>query len=286
MLHPSRAPFAARGRSESVETNMHERSFLVRDAFITLLRAGALAAALAFAGQAYSQDGGSAEMPRTAGGHPDLSGIWQTLNTAVWDLEAHSPSLGVPAGESVVEGGEIPYQPSALEQRQKNYMNRHTQDPEANCYVVGVPRTVYMPYPFQIVQTPTQITMLSEYVHSVRDIHMNSDHPPPGIEWWMGDSRGHWEGDTLVVDVTEFNDRTWFDRSGNFHSKDLHVVERYTPSGPDHILYEATIEDPKVFTRPWKISMPLYRRKDKNMRLLEYECQAYLEEKKAGVTEN
>jgi hypothetical protein len=133
-----------------------------------------------------------------------------------------------------------------------------------------------MPYPFQIVHSPNQVTILYEYVHAVRHIFMSgSPHPGGHIDWWMGDSRGRWEGDTLVVDVIHFDDRTWFDRAGNFHSDALHVVERYTPIDLDHINYEVTIEDPKVFTRPWKMSMPLYRHKERNFQLLEYECYAF-----------
>ena len=177
-----------------------------------------------------------------------------------------------------MEGNELPYLPSALEQRRENYENRLTEDPEAKCYMVGVPRITYMPYPFQIMQTPDQLTILYEYVHTFRNIYIDSEHPPGPIQWWMGDSRAHWEGDTLVVDVVHFTDQTWFDRSGNFHSEELHVVERYTRTGPDHMLYEAAIEDPKVFSRPWRMSMPLYRRQENNMRVLEYECYAFLEE--------
>jgi hypothetical protein len=219
--------------------------------------------------------GSAFDPPRTPDGRPDLQGIWQALNTAVWNIQDHSASKGVPAGQGVVVGNEIPYLPSALAQREANYANRLTDDPEASCHMVGVPRVTYMPYPFQIVQTPEQIVMLYEYVHTIRNVHMNSEHPPEGIQWWMGDSRGTWEGDTLVVDVDHFTDQTWFDRSGNYHSPALHVVERYTMTGPDHILYEATIEDPNVFSEPWTISMPLYRRKESNAQLLEYECYAY-----------
>jgi hypothetical protein len=141
----------------------------------------------------------------------------------------------------------------------------------------GVPRITYMPYPFQIAQTAKQVTILYEYVHTFRNIYLDSPHPKGPINWWMGDSRARWDGDTLVVDVVHFTDQTWFDRSGNFHSDALHVIERYTRTGPDHMLYEATIEDPNVFSRPWKISLPLYRRQEANARLLEYECYAYLE---------
>lgn len=213
--------------------------------------------------------------PRTADGKPDLSGIWQAMNTAVWDIQDHSASLGVPAGQGVVEGGEIPYRPEMLKQRQQNFANRRTEDPEAKCHMVGVPRISYMPYPFQIVQTPTQVTILYEYVHSLRNIYVDSPHPKGPIQWYMGDSRARWEGETLVVDVVHFGEQNWLDRSGNFASDALHVVERYTRTGPDHLLYEVTIEDPTVFTRPWKMSMPLYRRVEPNVQLLEYECYAY-----------
>ena len=211
-------------------------------------------------------------------GRPDLRGIWQAVNTAVWNIQDHPAELGIPAGQGVVEGNELPYLPAALQQRTENYENRLTEDPEAKCYMVGVPRITYMPYPFRIVQTAEQVTILYEYVHTFRNIYIESEHPPGPIQWWMGDSRAHWEGDTLVVDVIHFTDQTWFDRSGNFHSEELHVVERYTRTGPDHMLYEATIEDPKVFSRPWKMSMPLYRRQEENLRILEYECYAFLEE--------
>ena len=215
--------------------------------------------------------------PRTPDGQPDLRGIWQALNTAVWNIEDHAAELGVPAGQGIVEGGEIPYLASALAKRQHNFANRRTDDPEAKCQMPGVPRITYMPYPFQIAQTANQVTILYEYVHTFRNIYLDSPHPKGPISWWMGDSRARWEGDTLVVDVVHFTDQTWLDRSGNYHSDALHVIERYTRTGPDHMLYEATIEDPNVFSRPWKISMPLYRRQEANARLLEYECYAYLE---------
>ena len=229
-----------------------------------------------------AQEGGSEtsgySAPRDDYGAPDLRGIWQAVNSAVWNLEAHPAELGIPAGRSVVVGGEIPYLPSALERRQENYENRLTEDPEAKCFMVGVPRANYMPYPFQIVQTEDQVTILYEYVHAVRPIYIGSEHPQGPIQWWMGDSRAHWEGETLVVDVTHFTDQTWLDRSGNYHTDALHVVERYTRTGPDHLLYEATIEDPNVYSRPWQIRMPLYRRVEQHAELLDYECYAFLEE--------
>jgi hypothetical protein len=211
-------------------------------------------------------------LPRAADGKPDLSGIWQAVNTAAWNILPHPAEAGVPAGLGVVEGNEIPYRPEAAAKQRENHANRATLDPETKCWLPGVPRATYMGFPFQIVQTPTQASILYEYAHTVRNIFMNSQHPKGPIEWWMGDSRGRWEGDTLVVDVVHFNDQTWFDRAGNHHSEQLHVIERYTLVSANYINYEATIEDPKVFTRPWKMSMPLYRRLDTNMQLLEYEC--------------
>ena len=211
---------------------------------------------------------------RTADGKPDLSGVWQVVNTAAWDLQAHPAQKDLPAGLGVVEGNEIPYQPWAAAKKQENFSNRATADPETKCYLPGVPRITYMPYPFQIFQTPTHVAITYEYVHAVRRIYMDSPHPE-GIEWYMGDSRGKWDGDTLVVDVINFTDQTWLDRAGNFHSEALHVIERYTPVGANHVNYEVTVEDPKVFTRPWKMSMPLYRRLEPNIRPLEYECYTF-----------
>ena len=213
---------------------------------------------------------------RTSDGKPDLSGIWQAVNTAAWDIQDHPASKGVPAGQGVVEGNEIPYLPAAAARKAENYANRATADPETKCYLPGVPRITYMPYPFQIVQTPKQVSILYEYVHAVRHIYIDSVHPKDVLyDFWMGDSRGRWEGDTLVVDVIHFNDQTWFDRAGNFHSDALHIVERYTPIDATHINYDVTIQDPKVFTKPWKMSMPLYRRTERGIQLLEYECHAY-----------
>jgi hypothetical protein len=218
--------------------------------------------------------------PRGPNGQPDLQGIWQAQTTASYDLEAHSASLGMPAGAGVVVGGEIPYTPEAEAKRQQNFKNRASADPNNKCFLPGVPRANYMPLPFQIFQTAKDVAILYEYVHAYRLIPLNGSKHPEDVDFWMGDSRGHWEGDTLVVDVGDNNDQTWFDASGDFHSDALHVVERYTRTGPDTIRYEATIEDPKVFTRPWKISLSLYRRPDKNFQLMEYDCYAYEEPSK------
>jgi hypothetical protein len=221
-------------------------------------------------------------LPRTPDGKPDLSGIWQAVNAAGWNILPHPAEEGVPAGLGVVDGGTLPYTEEAAARQREHYANRVTLDPEARCLLPGVPRATYMGFPFQIVQTPAQTSILYEYAHTLRHIFMNSPHPRGPIEWWMGDSRGRWEGDTLVVDVVHFNAQTWFDRAGNHHSEQLHVVERYTMTSANHINYEATIEDPKVFTRPWTMRMPLYRRLDTNMQLLEYECYGFGERPRAG----
>lgn len=225
--------------------------------------------------------------PRAADGHADLNGIWQAVNTANWDIQDHPAKQGpvialgaafsTPAGAGVVVGNEIPYQPWALEKKKQNAAQWMTSDPEIKCYLPGVPRATYMPYPFHIVQSRDTILMAYEFATASRIVRMTKTEDAP-IDSWMGWSRGRWEGETLVVDVTGFNDQTWFDRAGNFHSEALHVVERYTRTGPDHLLYEATIEDPKVFTRPWTISMPLYRRAEKNAQVFEYKCVEFAEE--------
>jgi hypothetical protein len=217
------------------------------------------------------------QVPRTSDGKPDFSGIWQALTTASWDIEDHSAESGVPGGQSVVEGGSIPYQPWALEKKKENYANRQKLDPLGRCFMPGVPRVTYLPFPFQIVQTPQYIGMFYEYGITTRMIFLDGSAKPEALEFWMGDSHGQWEGDTLAVDVTLFTDRTWFDKAGNFHSDALHVVERYSYLSPNHLKYEATIEDPKVFTRPWKISLPLYRRLENNIELLDYECLGFIE---------
>ena len=226
--------------------------------------------------------------PRAADGRPDLNGIWQAVGTAHWDIEGHAARPGpvvalgaagaVPAGLGVVEGGEIHYQPWAAAKKKENSKNWLAADPEIKCYMPGVPRATYMPFPFQIVQTPKYTLMTYEFANASRVIHMDKPNFESPVDTCMGHSRGRWEGETLLVDVTSFNDQTWFDRAGNFHSDALHVVERYTAISPDALRYEVTIEDPKVFTRPWKMSMPLYRRLDKNVQLLEFKCVEFAEE--------
>ena len=225
--------------------------------------------------------------PRTADGKPNLNGIWQALNTANWDIQDHAARSGpvvalgaafsVPAGLGIVEGNEIPYKPEALKKKQENAAKWLQNDPEIKCYLPGVPRATYMPFPFQIVQTPSHILMAYEFASASRTVYMNSKLESPA-DSWMGWSIGRWEGETLVIDVKGFNDSTWFDRAGNHHSDALHVVERYTATSADTLRYEATIEDPNVFTRSWRISMPLYRRAEKNAQLLEYKCVEFVEE--------
>jgi hypothetical protein len=210
-------------------------------------------------------------------GTPDLEGIWQAVNTAHFNLRDHPASADAPPGLGVVDGGEIPYQPWAVERQRENAAKGRAADPEAQCYLPGVPRATYMPYPFHIIQTPQAVTFAYTYAHALRMAYLNRPTLEPGLDWWMGSSRAKWEGDTLVVEVNNLGDQTWLDRAGNFHSEALTVVERYTRTGPDHLLYEATLTDPKVFTRSWKISMPLYRIKDENARILPYDCYAYYE---------
>jgi len=229
----------------------------------------------------------ASRIPRAPDGKPNLTGLWQAINSANWDIQDHAARQGpvialgaafsVPEGAGVVEGNEIPYRPEALAQKKENFSKAMTLDPEVKCFLPGVPRATYMPYPFQIVQSPTTVLIAYEYDNASRIVYMNSKEEA-AADSWMGWSRGRWEGETLVVDVTGFNDRTWFDRAGNYHSDALHVIERYTPIDADHLMYEATIEDPKVFTRPWKMSMPLYRRVEKNAQLGEYLCVEFAEE--------
>ncbi len=184
------------------------------------------------------------------------------MNTASWNIEDHGGATGVPAGKSVVEGGPLPYLPAALAKRNENFANRRTADPESKCWLPGVPRITYMPFPFQILQFERYVVINYEYLNTTRYIYMDgTPSPDPDvIDFYMGSSNGRWEGNTLVVEVTNNNDRTWFDRAGNHHSDAMRLVERYTPIGPDHLQYEVTVTDPKTFSRPWKMSMPLYRR--------------------------
>ena len=282
-----------------------------------MMAVAAMAAVLWAQAPPIAGQAGAYRAPRTADGRPDLNGVWQALNTANYDLQAHparpalallpapprtgppglsratptelpSPAVralgavgGVPAGEGVVDGNEIPYQPWAAAMKKENAEHWLERDPEIRCFMPGVPRATYMPHPFQILQGTDKILVAYEFAGTTRTIHMNTVGNNP-VATWMGLSRGRWEGETLVVDVTDFNDQTWFDRAGNFHSDALHVVERYTPVSPYHLMYEATIEDAKVFTRPWTIRMPLYRRFEPGKPILEYKCTEFVEQMMYG----
>ena len=245
----------------------------------------------------------AARPARVADGKPNFNGIWQVTNTANWDLLTHTmrPAVGhsgvyegvevlgapvlalgslggVPPGPGVVEGNEIPYTPEAAAQKQDNADHWLDRDPEVRCYLPGTPRAMYMPYPMQIIQGTNTIFIRFAYARASRTIHMNQEAELPPDDMWMGFSRGQWEGDTLVVNVTDFNDRTWFSRAGDFHSSALRLVERFTPITPDAIRYEVTVEDPNVFTRPWTMSMVLYRQLEENAELMDYHCVEMVEE--------
>lgn len=250
---------------------------------------------------AMSADAQTAEIPRTQDGRPDMNGIWQALGNAHWDIEPHAaraalqmqpgpvvpvpakPVLAfgavgsVPSGVGVVVGGEIPYLPEARAKKIENQENWSERDPEIKCYLPGVPRATYMPFPFQIFQSSSHFFIAYEYAGALRNIYME-DPGPAQVDSWMGQSVGHWEGDTFVAEGSGFNDQTWFDRAGNHHSASMTVVERYTMTGPNHILYEATIEDPETFSRPWMIRMPLYRHVNEDARLGQFKCVEFVEE--------
>ena len=228
-----------------------------------------------------------AATPRVAG-KPNLNGIWQAMNSANWDLEAHSAQklepawplgalFAIPAGKSVIVGGTIPYRPEALKLRDQYRAQWPKSDPETLCYLPGIPRATYLPYPFQIIQGDRDILMVYSYATSNRTIHMHGHEEPP-VDTWMGRSEGHWEGDTLVVTTTGFNGMAHLDRAGDFFSSSLKVVERFTMKNPNVILYEATLDDPQTYSRPWTIRMPLYKHVEENAELLEYKCVPFAEE--------
>ena len=241
------------------------------------------------------------DFPRTPSGRPDFNGIWQALGNAHWDIEPHIASAAlalqpgpmgpvpanevlafgavgaIPSGQGIVEGGLIPYLPEPHKQKRENKANWLDRDPEIRCYLPGVPRATYMPFPFQIFQSNSKFFIAYEYSSAVRDVYLD-DPGPAEVDSWMGQSVGHWEGDTFVVEVTGLHEGSWFDRAGNHHSAAMKVTERYTPNGPNHIDYEATIEDPATFSRPWKIALPLYRNIDPNARLGQFKCVEFVEE--------
>jgi len=263
----------------------------------TVLMSGALLLCLVFA-QAVSAD---YQPPRGADGKVDFTGVWQVLNTANDSLEAHAGraaqvmregpvvpvpakalvALGavgaIPASVGVVEGGEIPYREKALAQRDQNRKNWMTTDPEVHCYLPGIPRATYMPFPFRIAQNADALLFSYAYASAVRNVYLRDPGPAP-IDSWMGQSWSRWEGDTLVIETTGFNDRTWFDRAGNYHSDKLKVTERFTRTSDHTIEYSATMEDDAVFTRPWTIRMPLYRRVGSDTTMLHFDCVEYVEE--------
>jgi hypothetical protein len=243
------------------------------------------------AGAASTSTAQERERPGRIAGKPNLNGIWQAMNTAHWNLEGHSAEqleefreLGaiaaIPAGQSVVAGGTIPYRPEALAERDENRAGWPGSDPEAKCYMPGIPRATYMPYPFQIVQGEGDTILFAyEYANANRPVFMNpDDHEIAPVDLWMGRSNGRWEGDTLVIEVNSNIDQTWLDRAGNHHSAAMVVTERYTPIDEHVMQYEATIDDPETFTRPWTIRMPLYRRVEQDARLLEFNCVEFSEQ--------
>ncbi len=263
----------------------------MRDRFVTWLIAAVAVAAIAYsvspALTAQAPAGGQAYTPpRTAGGQPDLQGVWRVWNLAKFDLEDHGAKPGVPAGRGFVvdpADGKIPYLPSALEKRKQNYENSRNPDPWKNadpyvkCYLPGIPRMTYLGWPFQIIQTPESVTFVYEWAHKKRVVPISNTAPAAdGETAWMGTPRARFEGNSLVINLTNFNSYTWFDMAGNFHSDALKVVERYTPINADTLQYEATMTDPKVFTRPWTIRMTIQRQKD--IGILDYECTAMLDE--------
>lgn len=225
---------------------------------------------------------------RTADGKPDLNGIWEAMGTAHWNLEPHNAQAGplaqlgalgaIPAGLGAVAGGRIPYAPDAAAKRAENKAHWLERDPLAKCYMPGVPRATYLPHPFQITQERRSLLITYEFAGATRIVYMDQPDLPSQVDSWMGHNLGRWDGDTLVIDVTAQVADTWLDSAGNFHGPAMHVQERYTPAGRDVLRYEATIDDPDTFTRPWKISMPLYRRLESNVQLLDFKCVEFAEE--------
>lgn len=214
------------------------------------------------------------KIPRSADGKPDFSGIWQTTSAADYDLEAHSGRKDAPPGVGIVAGYVIPYTPAALEKKKRNFETREAADPRLKCWTLGTPRGIYYPEPFQIFQRAQDVTVFFEFGHSVRTIHTDGTLHPVDTdhEFWLGDSRGHWEGDTLVVDVKDFNDQTWLSRAGDFHDEAFHVVERWKYIDANTIDYKATIDDPNIYTKPWDIEVYLYRHREPGFQLIENYC--------------
>ncbi|NCG28367.1 MAG: hypothetical protein GWP42_12595 [Verrucomicrobiales bacterium] len=229
------------------------------------------------------------EFPRTPDGKPDLSGIWQAMTNAHYDIEPHAAAYGPypremgalsakPASLGIVEGGRIPYNEQARRQRDANLQDAITKDPLAKCFMPGIPRANYLPFPFQIVQSSAVVLIAYEFAESNRIVYVDQPEIVSQVDAWMGHSNATWEGDTLVVSVSGQMPDTWFDRAGNHHSYQMIVEERWTPAGPNHINYTATITDPNTFTDPWSVSFPLYRHVEESMQLLEFKCVEFAEE--------
>jgi hypothetical protein len=227
-------------------------------------------------------------VPRTADEKPDFNGIWQAIGSAHWDVEPHAADFSplvelgaigaIPAGLGIVQGGDIPYTSQARAKAQENRADWLSLDPVVKCYMPGVPRATYLPFPFQIIQSPEHVVMAYEFASASRIVYMDRPDFEAPILSWMGHSRGHFEGDSLVIDVTDQVPDTWLDHAGNHHSDALRVTERYTHMGPNTLMYEATLEDPNVYTQAWTMKFPLYRRLDENMQLLEFKCVEFTEE--------
>jgi hypothetical protein len=241
---------------------------------------------LASVSAAHAQDEGSGDIPRLASGKPNFSGVWQSLTTANWNLLTHGASAGppqygallaTPPGRGIVDGDEIPYLPQAAAQQQRNYESRWSEDPEVKCFMPGVPRANYMPYPFQIFHSDGHMLIAYQFAGAARIVNF-SDHRPAPIDSWMGWSNATWDGDTLVIDVSGFNGLAWLDRAGNHSSEALRVVERYSFASADVIDYEATLEDPRTYSRPWRIGFRLYRDTDSEAHLMEFKCVEFTEE--------
>lgn len=227
-------------------------------------------------------------VPRTADELPDFSGIWQAIGTAHYDIEPHAADFGplvengaigaIPGGIGVVVGGDIPYTDEGRIQQQVNKEHWLKNDPVVKCYMPGIPRANYLPFPFQVIQSTDHIVMAYEFASASRIVYLNRPDFEAPILSWMGHSRGYFEDDVLIIDVTDQVPDTWLDHAGNHHTDALKVTERYYHAGPNTLIYEATLVDPAVYTKPWTIRFPLYRRLDENMQLLEYKCVEFTEE--------
>jgi hypothetical protein len=206
---------------------------------------------------------------------PDFRGIWQVRDTAFANIEGHPAEKGIAGSKSIVvdpPDGKIPYKPDALAKRQMNSRARATADPSLKCYQAGVPRATYLPTPLQILQSPGNFAIVYQENHAFRVFQPEGRPHFDNTDWWMGDTRYRWDGETLVADVAALTDELWLDGAGNFHSTEVHIVERYRMTGADSLEYEARIEDPVVYSRPWMLRTVLYRVKQPGARIIEDEC--------------